>query len=83
MMYLFMRAEHFYPKLSQNDPLRQNFVRYANNLWRNYQSNFIPDCIDDYMAEKNPELWKDMKAYKEKVPVDVYESWKLNSGGFR
>ena len=82
LMYLFFTAHRCYSKLSQSDPLKRHFVRYASNLWREYQFEFNPDRRGGWIAKEFPELWKDMKAYKEQVPVDAYESLKLNSSGF-
>ena len=36
LMYLFFTAHRCYSKLSQSDPLKRHFVRYASNLWREY-----------------------------------------------
>ena len=73
LITLFGYGENYYPKLHQDDPVRRSLLRYCVHLWRNYGRFYKQDSVDQFMSDTNPELWRDMKEFKTKVPTDVYE----------
>jgi len=84
LVLLFDGTANYYPLISTDDPLRKSLLRYLVNLWRSYSTLFLEDRVDAYMTKRRPELWQDMKSYKEEFPADFYESHapKYGRGGW-